>query len=129
MDKLEKVCPMAQSQGCLMHKCLFFDGDSVLCIFLRQHETILENHMYSTTTLLTALEYRHIFDSLDGPVGLTLLEDAVKTMVVYLEFLGRLLNSPDFPAKHRVKVLKIRLDLERAMKDYTFTPPAPAMPA
>jgi hypothetical protein len=113
---------MSQSH-CLLQKCIFFIDEKHLCIFFHQFLISAEALSASAVATLSSLENQHIFDELNASVGLPLLEIPVRVMVIYLEFLGRLLADPHFPQKQKKKFLKLRSDLEMALSDFAYTVP------
>ncbi len=113
-----KICPMAQTQGCLLDKCLFFDSEQCLCYFLRQHLLIFETHLSSHLSLLLTQGYREISDFLDEKAALDTLSTPAKMFAVYLEYLRNLRASQDLSKKSRVKIQKLLEELKNVFDDH-----------
>lgn len=113
-----KICPMAQTQGCLMDKCIFFDSEQLICYFLRQYLLVFETHTSSHLSLLLTHGYREVSDILSEKDGLDLLSRPAKMIAVYLEYLRNLMTSEDVPKKSKKQIEKILLELETVFDDH-----------
>lgn len=118
MSNVVKVCPMAQAEGCLLDKCLFFDSTDVLCIFMRQHLKVLETHLLSGVALQSSLGYHEISAFLNERFEIAQLTSVVQAIAVYLEYLRKLQTSPDVTDRYRKQLKKIYSDLRLILEDH-----------
>ena len=113
-----KICPMANTLGCLLGKCIFYDSEQCICIFLRQHMLAFETHLSSHLSLLLTHGYQEISGFLDEQAALEKLSTPAKMLAVYLEFLRRLSASPDLPKKSRAKIQNLLEELKTVFEEH-----------